>query len=115
MARHPEGEAVTAETALILGNGGHAHMLASLLPHRRIRFLVEGEAGPDDIAQSAYFAGAPDRDSDHFIGIGDNDVRRSFFDRLKAFGLAVANCIAPNACVAADAALGEGLFLGPGA
>ncbi|HEY5720738.1 MAG TPA: acetyltransferase [Allosphingosinicella sp.] len=106
---------MTDRTALIVGSGGHAHMLASLLPHRRIRFLTEGDPGPDDIAQSDYFAGSPDREADHFIGIGDNEIRRAWFDRLKALGLAVANCVAPTAWIAADAAVGEGLFLGPGA
>jgi sugar O-acyltransferase (sialic acid O-acetyltransferase NeuD family) len=106
---------LTERVAIIVGKGGHAHVVASLLPHARIRFMVQDDPGPDDIAQADFFAGPPMADADYYIGIGDNDVRRSYFNRFKALGLAVANCIAPNAWIATNAALGEGLFLGPGA
>ncbi|HEY0013300.1 MAG TPA: acetyltransferase [Allosphingosinicella sp.] len=102
-------------TAYIVGKGGHAHVIRSLLPHRRIRFLVDSGPEGDDIAQDAFFAGQPDRDGDYYVGIGDNDARRLYFDRLKGMGLAPARCIAPTAFVAADAQLGDGVFLAPGA
>ena len=106
---------MSERVAIIVGNGGQAHVIASLLPHRRIRFLVEREPGPDDILQADYFAGSPDPDADHYIGIGDNDLRRACFDRLKSLGLTIASCIAPTAWCARDALLGEGVFLGAGA
>jgi UDP-perosamine 4-acetyltransferase len=106
---------VTARTAYVVGKGGHAHVIRSLLPHRRVRFLVDANPAGDDIAQDAFFAGEPDRHGDYYIGIGDNAVRRFYFDRLKAIGLVPARCIAPTAFVAADARLGEGVFLAPGA
>jgi sugar O-acyltransferase (sialic acid O-acetyltransferase NeuD family) len=99
---------LSGRIAYIFGAGGHAYVVRSLIPHAQARFLV----GED---QDAVFAGAPDPDADYFIGIGDNDARRAYFDRLKAFGVTVASCIAPTAWVAPDATLGEGLFLGPGA
>jgi sugar O-acyltransferase (sialic acid O-acetyltransferase NeuD family) len=102
-------------TALVIGKGGQARVVASFLPHRRIRFLVEKEPGPNDILQSRYFAGAPDRDADHYVAIGANDVRREYFDRLKSLGITPANCIAPTAWIAPDATIGDGVFIGAGA
>jgi sugar O-acyltransferase (sialic acid O-acetyltransferase NeuD family) len=98
---------VSDRTALIFGGGGHARVIRSLLPDGTIRFLVDRD-------QDAFFA-EPALDADLYIGIGDNAARRLYFDRLKALGLTVSSCIAPTAWVAADAALGEGVFLGPGA
>ena len=102
-------------TAYIFGKGGHAHVIRSLLPHARIRFLVDADPSGDDLAQDAFFAAGPDRGGDYFIGIGDDAARRTYFDRLKNIGLTAATCIAPAAWVAGDAAIGEGVFIGPGA
>ena len=85
------------------------------IPHKRIRFMVPRDPEDDDILQDDFLAGPPPSDADYFIGIGDNSARRAWFDRLKAVGLGVANCIAPTAWVARDACLGEGVFLGAGA
>jgi sugar O-acyltransferase (sialic acid O-acetyltransferase NeuD family) len=104
-----------SDTAIIVGKGGHAHVIASLIPHKRIRFMVPDDPSGDDILQSDFFAGPPPPDADYFIGIGDNEARRAYFARLKALGLAIANCIALTAWVARDARLGEGVFLGAGA
>ena len=106
---------MSADTAYIVGKGGHARVIAALLPHARIRHLVEADAGPEDILQSDFLGGRLEAGADHFIGIGDNGIRRIWFDRLKSLGLAVSTCIAPTAWVAPDAVLGEGLFVGPGA
>lgn len=90
-------------------------MIASFLPHARIRHLVERDPGPDDMLQSDFFASDPDRDSDYYIGIGDNRIRRSYFDRLAAIDIVPANCIAPTAWIAGTARLGAGVFVGAGA
>jgi sugar O-acyltransferase (sialic acid O-acetyltransferase NeuD family) len=65
--------------------------------------------------QSVFFAGPPDPDGDYFIAIGDNGVRRHYFDRVKRIGITPASCIAPTAWIAATARLGEGVFVGAGA
>lgn len=104
-----------SETALIVGNGQQARVIASILPHRNKRFLVERDPGPDEVLQSQAFAGQPDRQADYFIGIGNNVARRRLFDRLCDWGVPPASCIASNAWIAADAQLGRGLFIGPGA
>jgi sugar O-acyltransferase (sialic acid O-acetyltransferase NeuD family) len=102
---------MSGRRAYIVGNGAQAHVVRSMLPGREIVFLVQADPGPGEALQDAFFA-SPDRDADLYIAIGDTPVRRLYFDRAKALGLAVANCIAPNAFVAPDALLGEGLFLG---
>ena len=106
---------MSERTAYIFGSGGHAHVIRSLLPHSRVRFLVDRDPSPNDMLQEDFFAGPPPDESDFFIGIGDNAVRRRYFDRLKRAGLRVSSCIAPNAWIASDAAVGEGVFIGAGA
>lgn len=101
--------------AYIVGNGGHARVIASLLPHARIRFVVERDAGSDDLWQAVFDDGHYDRDGDYFIGIGNNSVRRRWFDRIGALGLARPPAIAPTAWVARDAMIGEGSLIAPGA
>jgi UDP-perosamine 4-acetyltransferase len=106
---------VPTRTAYIVGSGGQSRVVESFLPGRRIRRLVESEPGPDDILQSVFFAGPPDPDGDYFIAIGENRVRRFYFDRLKRIGITPASCIAPTAWIAATARLGDGVFVGAGA
>lgn len=100
--------------AYIVGSGGHAHVIRSLLPHARIRFLVDRDPGPDDLMQEAFVA-SPDPDGDYFVGIGDDEARRRWFDRLADAGLRLPPCIAPTAWVAGDATVGPGTFVGSGA
>lgn len=101
--------------AFIIGKGGQARVIASFLTGRDIRYLVESAPAAGDILQSHYFARAPDREADHYIAIGDNAIRRRYFDRLKAIGIVPASCIAPTAWIAGTARLGEGVFIGAGA
>lgn len=104
-----------AERAFIFGAGGHARVIASLLAAQPTFLVVGPEQGPSDMLQDAFFDRLGDfRDADIYIGVGDNAARRQIFDRLKAGGATLANCIAPNAFVAADAQLGEGVVLCPG-
>ncbi len=104
-----------ADTAFIIGNGQQARVIASLLGHSNIRFLVERDPGPHEILQSAAFAAAPVAGAEYFIGIGHTATRRRYFDHLASWGAAPASCIAANAWIARDAELGRGLFIGPGA
>jgi len=105
----------SSNTALIVGNGQQARVIASLLPHQSKRFLVERDPGADEVLQSQAFAGLPDPQADYFIAIGHNGARRRIFDQLVAWGVEPASCIAQNAWIAGDAQLGKGLFIGPGA
>lgn len=101
-------------TAFIVGAGQQARVIASLLGHRNIRFLVERDPIGDQLLQDDIFAGPPDPTIDYLIGIGNNRARRKIFDRLLAWGATPASCVADNAWIAADVQLGRGLFLAPG-
>lgn len=65
--------------------------------------------------QSAFFRDPDPEPADYFIAIGDNAVRRLYFDRLKSIGVTPARCIAPTAWIAPSAELGDGVFVGAGA
>lgn len=101
--------------AYVIGGGGHAHVLASLI-NGRVRFAVPRAAAEDEMPQDEFFEEIERyRGSDIYIGIGDNAVRRRYFDLLKALRVPIATCVAPSAFVARDAELGEGAVICAGA
>jgi sugar O-acyltransferase (sialic acid O-acetyltransferase NeuD family) len=106
---------VAERRAYIHGAGGHAHVIASLLDARAI-FVVPEPQGPEQIRDVEFFERIDQyRGSDIYIGIGDNADRRRIFERYQVLGVRVATCVAPNAFVARDAVLGQGVLLCPGA
>lgn len=98
--------------AWLIGNGGQSKVMASFLPGRFIRHLVEQDPGLDDVLQSDIFSQNSLPDGDYFIAIGDNRIRRRYFDTLLARGVTPANCIAASASIAPTAILGDGVFVG---
>lgn len=100
--------------AFIFGSGGHAHVIASMLPVAAT-FLVE-RAAEGFMSQDAFFADLDShRDADVYIGIGRDDARERVFDRLVASGIIPAICVAPNAFVARDASIAAGAVILAGA
>jgi sugar O-acyltransferase (sialic acid O-acetyltransferase NeuD family) len=101
--------------AFIFGAGGHARVIASML-RAPTTFLISSQiAQADEMPEATFFAQLEDHATqDVYIGIGDNAVRRRIFDKLKASGITVANCVAETAFVARDAELGEGVVVCPG-
>lgn len=78
-------------------------------------FLVTGNAGDGQMSEAEFFDRIDDVGGARvYIGIGNNNVRRSIFVRLRQHGVRVANCIGPNTFVARDARLGQGVVLCPG-
>ena len=99
----------------IHGAGGHAHVIASLLDASPT-FVVPEPQGQDQMRDVEFFDRIEEfRGSDIYIGIGDGADRRRIFERHRSLGVKVATCVAPNAFVARDAVLGEGVLLCPGA
>jgi sugar O-acyltransferase (sialic acid O-acetyltransferase NeuD family) len=93
---------------IIFGRGGHARVIASLLDCS-VTFI-----GLDDEPQ--FFERIEcHRGADIYLGIGDNGVRRTIFNRLRTFGIVPATCVAPTAFVAKTAEIGAGSVLCPGA
>lgn len=101
--------------ACIFGSGGHARVIASIIGGRPT-FLVEGPEKKEGEALQTDFFDHPDEfaDCEIYIGIGDNAARRRYFERLKACGLSLANCIARNTFIAPNSQLGEGVVICPG-
>jgi UDP-perosamine 4-acetyltransferase len=105
---------VSEGLSYIIGSGGHARVIASLLTGE-VALVAEN---PEDgqISQAEFFAETERfSGSSVYIGIGANERRRAMFDRLKAANIRVAICIAPNAFVARDAQIGEGAVICAGA
>jgi sugar O-acyltransferase (sialic acid O-acetyltransferase NeuD family) len=101
----------TPRPSYVFGSGGHARVIASLLTVAP-RYIVPEPSADGQIAESSFFAQMDQLDnSDIYIGIGDNTIRKRVFAKIKANGLRVANCIASTAFVAADAKLGEGVVV----
>ena len=101
--------------AFILGGGGHARGIASLLDAVDITFVVPDPMVSGQMAERDFFervdglAGA-----DVYVGIGDNAIRRRVFERLVGIGISPAICVAPTAFVARTASLGPGVVVCPG-
>lgn len=107
-----------SDTAFIMGGGGHAHVIASILHSRyqKIQFLELNPTLEGSMSQEDFFRSAESyQNADVFIGIGSNAHRTSYFKRLLAVGITPANCIADGVFVAHDATLGRGCVVCPGA
>jgi sugar O-acyltransferase (sialic acid O-acetyltransferase NeuD family) len=91
----------------ILGCGGHARVIASLLDHD-VTFV-------DRYEEESFFARIDRyRKSEIYLGIGNDKVRRKLFERLCSYDIAPARCIASTAFVAKSAHLGVGCVVCPG-
>jgi sugar O-acyltransferase (sialic acid O-acetyltransferase NeuD family) len=106
-----------AFSALILGSGGHAHVVASLIkPQSRIGYVVPQSTANDELTETEFFAAIGQYSSvPVYLGIGDNAIRAKLLDRLTSAGIAPATAIAPNAFVADDVEIGAGTVVCPGA
>lgn len=103
---------------MIFGAGGHARVIASIVArrYRSVEMLVE-HAVPGAMSQAEFFERLEElrAEVDVFIGIGDNAARARVFGECLARGLAPAPCIADSAHVAAEAEVGLGVVICPGA
>ena len=108
---------------MILGGGGHAHVVVEILREMRDVELV-GVLDPDPNLRDVL--GVPRLGSDDLIGdlaargttgaiatVGDNRVRRALFDRILGSGLRPFNAIHPQAVVSRSASLGRGVVIAP--
>lgn len=104
----------------ILGAGGHARVIASLLD-TPVTFVVresdpEGEAPQSGQVTEAWYFGHIEETGRHevFLGVADNTVRRRLFERLGKLDVRPGTCVASQAFVARDAQIGEGALICPG-
>lgn len=101
---------------LILGAGGHGHVVAEIAESLgyMVSFLDDkpGEGVIGSISELENFASGFDA---FFIGIGNNAVRHKLQDRLAELGLTVATLICPCAYVSPSVKVGCGTVIEPGA
>lgn len=119
--------------SLIIGAGGHCRVVVSLLVARGDRDALgiidlaeprggESIMGVAIIGSTGRLAEYRGRDDiDVFLAIGDNAVRRTWWQALRESGLAFPSLVSPQAIVDPTARLGEGTvvcaraFVGPDA
>lgn len=104
---------------LIFGAGGHASVVASMLPGHNILYVthepVSNGACLPIISESEVFDQISKyRQHQFYLGIGDNAARRRVFERLIANGVTPSICIAPTAFIAPSATIGAGSVVCPG-
>ena len=117
--------------AVVLGAGGHCRvilsMLANGLKHDVMSIIDLGAPRPNERIMGVLVIPNPDcllelcgrGDIDVFLAIGDNDMRKHWWERVKTLGLPMPNLVSPHALVDASAILGESnvicarAFVGP--
>lgn len=116
--------------AVIVGAGGHARVVISLLRECgqvpvAILDAEEPEAGelimgvPVLSAKTSLLEFSVNKQIDFYIAIGDNDARLSWWKQLTSQGLSCPNLISPSAKIDIAASLGSGnvicanVFIGP--
>lgn len=117
--------------AVVLGTGGHCRVILSLLAAGRrhdVMAIIElglprpGERimGVSVMPNSDNLTALSGRDDvDIFLAIGDNDIRKHWWDKVKTLGLSMPNLVSPDALVDGSAIIGESniicarAFIGP--
>ena len=105
--------------ALVIGTGGHSRVVLSILmacQKHDIKAAVDLESprldevimGVSIIAYSNFLSEFSGRDDvDVFLAIGNNDLRRRWWEKVKALGFSTPNLISSNSFVDDCAVLGE--------
>lgn len=117
--------------AVVLGTGGHCRVILSLLAAGRLHDVMAiielGSPRPSERIMGALVVSNPDNllalsgrgDIDVFLAIGNNDIRKHWWEKVKTLGLPMPNLISPHALVDDSAILGESnvicarAFVGP--
>lgn len=121
------------QNALIIGAGGHSRVVISILRGLNI-CQIEGILDLSENQSNELVLGVPvlgsvalledlvlSKDFDFYLAIGDNLIRRYWYEKLSRQNFSLPNLISPNAIVDASAILGGAniicarAFIGPGA
>ena len=92
---------------IIIGAGGHARVIASML-RAEVEFVCTTPATEDRVLGELVAENAL---SEFYVGIGTNRDRSRVAEKLRALGGRLPACVAPNAFVARDAQLGDGAVI----
>ena len=106
---------------VILGGGGHAHVVVEILREMGTVDLVgvlDPDAGLRDVlgvprlgSDDLMAALAAARTTGAVAAVGDNRARRELFERMLRSGLTPFNAVHPSAVVSRSASLGRGLVI----
>lgn len=117
--------------AVVLGTGGHCRVILSILAAGRrhdVMAIIElGSPRPEEKIMGALIQSNLDilpalcgrDDVDVFLAIGNNDMRKHWWEKVKTLGLSMPNLISPHALIDDSATLGESnvicarAFVGP--
>lgn len=107
---------------VIIGAGGHGKVVAEIAElngkYKKIAFLDDGSQV--DCAGYSVVGKVKDaikfvKDSDYFVAIGNNSVRKRILEEIISFGGKIATLIHPNAVVSKSAIIEEGSAIMAGA
>ncbi|HEY4186718.1 MAG TPA: hypothetical protein VGP07_16695 [Polyangia bacterium] len=94
----------------VIGAGGHARVIASLLPAAP-EFVTTTPATEDERLGTVVM---DNPGAEFYLGLGTNRDRMRVADKLRTLGARLPTCVAPNVFVARDAQLDAGTVLCPG-
>lgn len=109
---------LTDNKLVIIGAGGHGRVcaeIASMTGYRKIVFLDDCPKGNSAVVGSTENLTPFLTEYDFFVGLGNNTLRKAFFERIKALGGTLATLIHPNSTVSKTAVIGEGSVVMAGA
>ena len=117
--------------AVVLGTGGHCRVILSMLAaagqHDVMAIIELGSVRPCEIIMGSSVMTNPDFltslsgriDVDAFLAIGNNDIRKYWWEKVKLMNILMPNLISSHALVDASATLGDAnvicarAFIGP--
>ena len=113
---------------IIIGAGGHARVVHDILePNHNIdvtAFVDNTPRGSDEqimgtpvIGDHSVIPGYVEKNdvTGYVVAVGDNEIRRDHFEKLREMGLEPVRAIHPQAHVSETADIGEGTVVAPGA
>ena len=113
---------------IIIGAGGHGKVVLDILQHDSdadlIGFIDDDVTSHDKIIDGLRVLGSVNSLSKliavykvdaAIIAVGDNKVRAELFDKMKGLGLKLKGAIHPDALIARDVEVGEGVVIAAGA
>ena len=113
---------------VIIGAGGHGKVVLDILQHNRdltlIGFIdddinshhktIEGVAVLGDVDSLSTLVPACNLES-AIAAVGDNKTRAGLYEKIKKLGLKMINAVHPDALIAKDVKIGEGVVIAAGA
>ncbi|MGN0247482.1 MAG: acetyltransferase [Lachnospiraceae bacterium] len=112
------------EKVVIIGSGGHAHVIVDILQSTGAYEVV----GLIDTRKDAGFWDIPVLGDDSrltalyqqgitsaFVAIGNNQLREKLYNMVKEIGYTIVNAISPYAIISSKVQIGDGVAIMPGA